>query len=146
MNYVGRLWKSRSTLLVRSRSVLGLGILLLSLGCSRQSENSSRVVINLPAGQSPQYSTMAVTPSAGWGVVDPTSISQFVCFAVTVSASDLTDSVCRTSANVDVMKFGMSSPLFKAGDKITVEVPSGSQRTIRIIGFAATSAEACAVP
>jgi alpha-tubulin suppressor-like RCC1 family protein len=135
-------------LLRRSSSHIHIGLIALvsmaiMTSCTRKQESTSQISIKLPPLSS-KFSTQSAVGPASWGVPDPSTNNDLVCFAVVVSAADLGSKTCRNQEGIEVFRAGVSSALFKAGDRLSIEVPSGKQRTVRIVGFAATDFEACA--
>lgn len=124
-----------------------LALALMAGACTRNEDASSKVVIQLPSSHSLKLGEVQETTSISWGVSDPTVINQVVCFGVIVGGpeSALQSRTCYDSNGEIVLRAGIIVGIFPAGANISIDVPSGKNRTISIVGFAASSLNACQI-
>lgn len=118
------------------------------IGCSRDPlQKSSQLKITLPATTNkPIISQSVSSQSAGnWGQPDPTTIAQVNCYAVAVSGPEnsMQTYTCTDTSNNVVMRPGVIVGAVQAGLDVIVDVPSGADRDIYLIGFVAASSSAC---
>jgi len=128
---------------VRAAISKSLVLALLLMGCTR-AVDTSKITIQVPSNsasdtsQKTQSSQSVGVLSGGskWGMAPPVGLSQIKCYAVAVSAKDLSSSItCRNLNNSFVQSYDQIAGVFAPGEEITIEVPSGPQRTISLIGF-----------
>lgn len=119
---------------------------LLAFSCDRTvKDQRAQIKIKLPKTQSLKSQQSLSAMSGGWGVADPTTFNEIVCFAVAVEGPEpeMSNNSCTTSGGTVVMKPGRFVGAAPAGGDIVIDVPSGNNRIINLIGFAATDATAC---
>lgn len=135
-------------------------ISLLGFSCTRKNSNVSKISLALPSykgkssGQSKSSSSSSVlsgqtkstnaitskklsTQSEGgsWEIEDATDISEIACYAVFVGGPGLDYKSCKNSEGIEVVRFGQEAGIFKPGQNIELDVPSGKGRRIFLIGF-----------
>lgn len=135
-----------------------LSLVSLLSGCSREVTESSKISIQLPE-KDPSFKVnqLLSAESDTWGLSDPQNFSQIGCYAIFVSApvnstrqeltpeeQMLSSGACYDSDNNKQFVMGMPYGLFPAGGVIELVVPSGSARTIRLVGL--TSLDATCSP
>ncbi|MGE0525908.1 MAG: hypothetical protein AB7G93_06295 [Bdellovibrionales bacterium] len=119
--------------------------LILSVSCTRESSKPSTVKLKLPStGSAFASKTLSALTASDWGVADPSAFAEISCFAVFITAPDLNGGKCVDSSDAEVFSVGLIAGLFPAGSEVTLDVPSGNARTIRLIGVKASSSAACA--
>lgn len=107
------------------------------MGCDRMArEGSAKLVIQTP----PSSLSHEKLSASDHGISDPTSLADINCFGVIISGptEDLRKNVCGQRDNVasrfPVGRFKMMIP---AGQQIALDVPSGPDRVVRLIGLKA---------
>ncbi|MBK8200893.1 MAG: hypothetical protein IPK68_00715 [Bdellovibrionales bacterium] len=132
-------------------------MVLLSFSCTRKNSNMSKISLALPsykgkssgiskissplAKQTKSTNAMASkmlnAQSEGgiWEVEDATDISEIACYAVFVGGPGLDYKSCKNSEGIEVVRFGREAGIFKPGQNIELDVPSGNGRRIFLIGF-----------
>ena len=90
----------------------------------------------------------SATPASNsqWGLNDPTTANDIVCYLVTVDATFDASVPLHTISNLDrsvTNSFGGFTGLAAAGGTITLDVPSGPARTISVYGFVALGDSDC---
>ncbi len=126
-------------------------MLAFTVGCTRDKKESSSLSIQLPqASQSISSSgkleSVSATSAADWGLSDPTTYSEISCYAVTVSAPDLSGIRCLDSSGVEQFKVGLIGGLYPAGSQVVLDVPAGDARTVRLIGVKGSTPADCSRP
>ncbi len=124
------------------RKLLGLPLLLtaliLAVGCTRKVDKPSRLNIRFPAADSSlNISHNVSTLSTKWQLSDPTTSGQINCYAVAVEAADFPGEPNRC-ANLSDQALASPSFIhggFPAGTVQSLDVPSGNNRRIYLIGF-----------
>ncbi len=122
---------------------------MMLAGCTRQvdDQSSGQSLLTLRVGGGGRvFSTSqshSLTYSPQWGVADPTSNSQLVCFAVMINAPELVSRRCYNAQDSEVARANIFAGAVASGDSIQVPVPKGTGRQIYVVGFAATSASEC---
>ena len=134
-----------------SKWLLSLLVLLL-FSCDRNvNDDRSQVKIKLPSTQALRTAQSVSAQSGGWGVADPTTFNEIVCYGVAVEGPEpeMSNNQCMNSAGTVVMRpgrfLGAVSGVVPAGEDVIInmEVPSGNARTIYLIGFGASDATYC---
>jgi hypothetical protein len=135
-------------------------ISLLGFSCTRKNSNVSKISLALPSykgkssGQSKSSSTSSVLPGqtqstnavtskklstqsadGSWEIADATDISEIACYAVFVGGPGLDYKSCKNSEGIEVVRFGQEAGIFKPGQNIELDVPSGKGRRVFLIGF-----------
>jgi alpha-tubulin suppressor-like RCC1 family protein len=136
--------------LPRSGKILILFSSLFMAACVRPGGEPATVRFKLPqTGLSkhdlPLQKSSNSLAETSWGQGDPTTFSEIDCYAVMVSGPDLADGICANASDTEIFKVGFIAGLYPAGSEISVSVPSGDQRKIRLIGLKASSSLACNV-
>lgn len=130
---------------------------LLSFSCTRKNGNMSKISLALPSykgkssGLSKTSSPLARQPKSTnamtsrmlsaqsdggiWEIEDATDISEIACYAVFVGGPGLDYKSCKNSEGIEVVRFGREAGIFKPGQNIELDVPSGKGRRIFLIGF-----------
>lgn len=118
------------------RVVSLLVLFVIYSGC--QNQTSSKVTIQLPENKSNKYEVLSV---GQWGLSDPSEVGQMKCYAVAFGSANSQ----KTCESVDYSKFAADQIYgpFLAGQKISIETKSGFNKSIRLIGINASSAEKC---
>lgn len=137
--------------------VAATSMALLGFSCTRKNSNMSKISLALPsykgnssglskassplAKQTKSTNTMASkilnaqSESGFWEIEDATDISEIACYAVFVGGPGLDYKSCKNSEGIEVVRFGREAGIFKPGQNIELEVPSGNGRRIFLIGF-----------
>ncbi len=122
--------------------------------CTRAEEQKSKLRFSIPAASTNlsaedsflknKLASQSVSASTTWGQSDPASFDDFNCFAVMVGASDLAEASCKMiDSSLPLIKFGPRIGMIPRGKIVELEVPSGSQRTVYIVGFKSSAAQPC---
>ena len=125
-------------------------IFFLFQGCTRAVHtDSAKIQIQLP-GQSLE---MAMKMLSSGAVAEPTSVEEITCFGVFVGGPDetLNRNVCSlgmkdeksTIRSGGKMNFGDWMAAVPAGKNFEMDVPSGSDRVIHLVGFKMASSDEC---
>lgn len=133
------------------RSLLFLvSLLLLATACDRnKAPQTSTVRLTLPGAQLTPLAIQsnAVVPfsTMGWGQADPASLAEINCYAVAVALPEpsFNHNHCLDSAGEVYMRYHVMRAAVPAGAEISLDVPSGPQRTIYLAGFVANPATSC---
>ncbi len=135
--------------------VISAFVILFNTGCSRKVQDSSILQISLPAGMSSKItefkysepmsmqsvSVQSEDNGAEWNsALNPETIADVNCYMIAVSGpeSDMSRNTCVTTTGQN-LKVGRFVGGIAAGATLSLEVPSGSQREITIVGFKATA-------
>lgn len=132
-------------------------VALLGFSCTRKNSNMSKISLALPlykgnsSGLSKTSSSLArqtksthamaskilnaQSEGGFWGIEDATDISEIACYAVFVGGPGLDYKSCKNSEGIEVVRFGREAGIFKPGQNIELDVPSGNGRRIFLIGF-----------
>lgn len=139
--------------------VISAFLVLVNASCTRKVNPTSIVTLSLPSGigsskitsfeYSEPMSMQSVSAQeegdgAEWNpALNPASIADVNCYMVLVAGpeADMSRNTCATTTGQN-LKVGRWSGGIPSGTTISVEVPSGSQREITVVGFKA-SAGAC---
>lgn len=146
------------------RPTRGYAVLLVAvasvsvLSCTRKPENSSQVIVRLPASTQSEakdhfakIAKLEAMSVAGWGIAHPASLAETKCFAVVVeipegSTSTLATQQCTVDSapekNIAVSQFAGLAP---AGSEIELNVAPGPDRTFHLFAFAAESSGECQI-
>lgn len=133
--------------MVRKLQLTSIAIsFVFALGCTRKMDESSQISIKFPSASSVMAQQSVGALSTKWTVSDPTVSSEINCYAVAVSnAGDASSNpnACYNENQATVFRAGVIYGGFAAGTTAQLEVPSGSQKVIRLIGFKTTSVSSC---
>lgn len=124
-------------------------IFFLIQGCTRAANtDSSRIQIQLPS-----ESTLSSKALGSISVAEPETLDQINCYGVFVGGPDesLRRNVCTLGTKSEspslrsggVVFFGDWMAAVPAGKKFEMEVPSGVDRVIHLVGFKTDSADDC---
>jgi hypothetical protein len=123
-------------------------VILTSIGCTRKLDESSVVTLSLPASGAMSSKTMSfentpdshMSQSVGaysggesgpqWNVaLNPSAIADINCYMIAIAGpeSDMRRNVCTTTSGQSVY-VGRWVGALSAGQQLSIEVPSGSQR------------------
>lgn len=127
---------------------ISVGLVCLSQGCSleKPEANSGSLQIKLEDQQQDlAQSSIMVSPNldadslGDIGILAPTTISDFNCFAVNVTGAGVPTSArldgCTLTDNFGGHGTGILSDPVSRGKPITVDVPSGLKRIIDVVGI-----------
>ncbi len=128
---------------------LGAITLALLTSCT-QNKGDSTVEITIPdfSKHSLKVFSQSVSAQSGgeeWGLADPSGIAEFGCFGIFVGADDSglnTGKAFGVNGNL-LLTFGISKGLVGPGGTISLTVPSGTKRTITLIGMALANGATC---
>lgn len=132
---------------------LSLSFALFHLGCERNIAQStkSRVEISFPKTNISllQESKVDGISPLDFSTIEPTGFSgayPINCYAVMVSAPEPgfnVNSCGREDGSISRFGVGILAGAVSGGQSITMDVPSGKDRSIKVIGFHALTASAC---
>ena len=105
--------------------------LLFLVACSRNSDGPSRIQVKIPKGKNSSQKSLGKGVSAQ-NLFDSLPANRLQCFAVNVTGTGL-PTVNRSCSPVE----GVLSPFVKAGETITLDVDSGTNRRIEVFMFLA---------
>lgn len=130
--------------ITRSHTLLGILAVLLAIatGCTRAEEESSRLQLKVPdkiANHMFQVGTYSAT--SPWGLAQPTTLTEIDCYAIFLTPTNGAANTCYDANNYEVAKLSGLYGLYSAGSVITIDVPSGAERTVSILAF--NSAGSC---
>jgi len=117
-----------------------------SVACTRKVEEPSRITIKFPsASPSLKISQSVSALSTKWQLSDPSTPGDINCFAVAVEAPDFAGSGnrCANLSDVALLNPHFIAGGFAAGSTQTLEVPSGNNRKIYLIGFQTDDLNKC---
>ncbi len=120
-------------------------VVLLS-SCSREVNKPTRLLVSFPKADANIMTSQNVSAlSTKWGFSDPSTTSQMNCYAILVEANDMVDgaSLCTTLAGTVVAKPKYVHGAFAAGTTQEIDVLSGKNRKISLIGFQADVPSEC---
>jgi hypothetical protein len=122
------------------------GVLILT-SCTRATSDKSQVTIKFPeatSASSKVSSKLVGALSTKWQLASPSTKTDVNCYALAVKLSEGTHSIsCSSSAAVSVLSADMIIGGFPAGTETTVEIPSGDNREISLIGFNTDDTSLC---
>lgn len=136
--------------------VISAFLIVLNTGCTRKVKETSVLTLKIPSGMSSKISDFKYSEpmsmqsvsaqgededDAEWNPgLNPSEISEFNCYMITVSGpeSDMRRNTCMTTTGQN-FQVGRWIGGVAAGTTLSLEVPSGAQREITVIGFKATS-------
>ena len=117
------------------------------------SHSSAKISIQLPATGmalksspiSTSLTATSVNSFSDWSSGNPTNLNSFNCYMVTVGAPEINRNTCvqKAASSVTKISFGPSAGPMLAGSLLNLEVASGSNRVVTLIGFQAFSEAAC---
>ncbi|MCC2680432.1 MAG: hypothetical protein K0R29_3008 [Pseudobdellovibrio sp.] len=130
-----------------------LALFVIITGCTRSVSDKSKVTVKFPTQDESASSSKTVVQSlsqnvgalAGtkWGLPVPANVRSLNCFALSVKAPDLKNAItCSTLAGSSGLTDNIYG-VFKEGDELTFEIPSGEERTIGLIGFYTDNLDYC---
>lgn len=130
---------------MRHLSVILLGTLFVAnIGCDAFRKNSevSKITIQLPEYKATQTSLSKVATlnvgSSQWATGAPSLLNDVDCYAVYVHGPNMAAGSCSNSAGTTVMSVSQVVGTFKAGQSISLEIPSGPDRTIGVFAVKST--------
>ena len=115
--------------------LLSLFVLTFTISCTRpQSEQNSVGTIQLPHKK---VSSLIATGSVeqDWISTPPTQIESIDCYAIFVSGSGLDAGSCVNTEGTKVTDANLLYGIFQHGQEVEIEFPSGSDRTIGVMGM-----------
>ncbi len=137
--------------------IISTFLILVNSGCTRKVQDTSVLTLTIPHGMSSKISdfqhsepmsmqSVSVQNDDGddggnWNpFLNPEELSGFNCYMITVSGpeSDMRRNTCITTTGQN-FKVGRWIGGLTAGTTLSLEVPSGTQREITVVGFNATS-------
>lgn len=125
--------------------VLLLGLVFATnIGCDAFRKNSevSKITIQLPDYKpTSKVLSKIATLNVGnsqWASGAPSLLSDVDCYAVYVHGSNMAAGSCSNSAGATVIPVSQVVGTFKAGQSISLEIPSGSDRTIGVFAIKST--------
>ncbi len=90
------------------------------------------------------FRTKYSSPSADWGLAAPGSLAEVVCYAIAVEWPNANDRAAKCKKDDgSVMIPGLFQGLYLPGQNVKLRIPSGNNRKIYLLGFAASSASEC---
>lgn len=132
---------------VLPKTLFALLLVSLFTSCTRKTVEKTSFKIKLPdTGKSFSSAKVSALVATSWGLTDPSAFSDINCYAVFVSAADLNQTQCVDSSSNLVFSAGLVAGLYPAGQEVSVEVPSGSARTIRLVGLKSSGSSVCLLP
>lgn len=113
--------------------------------CARGKGDSSRLRIQLPQTKTQlTYQSAVANSGTNWGISDPSAMEQVTCYAIAFGGTDLSSKSCTNADGTSILKYGILIGALPAqSGVIEAIVPAGKDRTISVIGFAASSSTAC---
>lgn len=118
--------------------IFAVFIFIFAISCTRQNK-STTLNLQLPIASMSSGSVSAMS-SGSWNVgLNPSSLAQFNCYAVFVGGPDpmLNKNSCFDSGGTVKFKFGPFMAFAPAGSQISIDVPSGPNRIITLVGLQA---------
>ncbi|CAN5464441.1 hypothetical protein BH10BDE1_BH10BDE1_08430 [soil metagenome] len=132
-----------------SLGTISLVTLVALTACTQKNESGS-VHIVMPSSVTSTIAKSDVTTMSSGGnnwntTLNPTVGPELNCYAIFISGAGLNSSTCTTvdAGTNGTLKFGPFAGLLAQGSETTIEVASGADRVIHVVGFRATSASAC---
>lgn len=115
-------------------------LLLLIFSCSKDREelkSKVKISFNYEKDQNSNFldSKSISTSNSNWGLVDPTSISEFNCFGIFVSYPEESPNSCSTLSGNVVLRPHQMGGLISSSGVINMELDSGPGRKFTVVGF-----------
>lgn len=135
--------------------IIFTALVLSNTGCTRKVQETSVIELSLPSGSSfnkisefkysepmSMYSVSAQGDDDGaeWNpALNPANVSDVNCYMIAVAGpeSDMRRNTCTTTTGTN-LKIGRFVGGIPAGSTLSLEVPSGPQREVIVIGFKAS--------
>ncbi len=116
--------------------------------CSRDMDNKKTTLsFQLPnSGKAIDFDSQKSSSSLSatdWAQSDPTAYDEINCYAVFVSGPGLDKGQCVRSDKSVAFSVGFLAGLFPAGSQVELDVPSGPNRTVRLIGLTSFGEKEC---
>jgi hypothetical protein len=138
----------------------GFGIIILALflgifmGCTRAAPDKSTLTIQLPTRNSTSsiqkiqkaqiLENVSALNTSKWGLPAPTKFSDINCFALAIRTPEVVPSTIRCSNLGGVYQHtDYFEGLYGEGRTLQIEVPSGEDRKIQLVGFMADDVSYC---
>ena len=125
----------------RSAYYMVAALLLLS-ACQRKTGDTTTLNITFPgnptgAKLNAKVVSGNVSIKSNFSSTTPSSIADFSCFGITIGGPEpeLNRDVCGNADGTNKTVFGIMAGLVGAGTSLTLDVPSGNDRVIRVFGM-----------
>ncbi len=118
-------------------------LVLITLSCTREANNLSKIKIKFPEKLLSSksiplkkiFKSTQQSENSVWGLEAPVSVSAADCFGVYAAIPDSANSSCVNSSGAQVLSLNKLSGMAAAGSDLEIELPSGKSRVIGIFAF-----------